>query len=123
MNTFYRERIEQLPAPFVSTLDAIMDVITAIEEVGRVILFGSCSRGTQTESSDIDLLILLNSMEAGMPFRKLEEQVGVAIYDRFTFNGKTPVDLLFADEATYMNSSDPKSVYQRVKRDGVVLYE
>jgi len=94
-----------------------------IDDVGKVIMFVSCSRGTQTDNSDIDLLLLLDSEKSGIPFNRLEQKVGTEIYERFSFSGKRDIDLLFADENVYVNSTDPRSVYQRVKRDGVVLYE
>ena len=109
--------------PFVNTIDSIMAVVTTLEDVQQVIMFGSCSRGTYTADSDIDLLLLLDSEKSGLPFNRLEQKIGTEIYERFSFNDKTDIDLLFADKNIYINSSDPKSVYQRVKRDGVVLYE
>jgi len=123
MSAYYKERIEQLPMPFVNTIDSIMAVVTTLEDVQQVIMFGSCSRGTYTADSDIDLLLLLDSEKSGLPFNRLEQKIGTEIYERFSFNDKTDIDLLFADKNIYINSSDPKSVYQRVKRDGVVLYE
>jgi len=123
MNTYHKERIEQLPVQFVNTIDSIMAIVTTLDDVEQVILFGSCSRGLQTEGSDIDLLLLLDSKKSGMPFNRLEQKIGAAIYERFTYNGKREVDLLFADKDVYVNSTDPRSVYKRVKRDGIVLYE
>jgi predicted nucleotidyltransferase len=123
MNTYHRERVGQLPVQYVDTIDSIMAVITTLDDVKQVIMFGSCSRGANTENSDIDLLLLLDSEKSGMPFNRLEQKVGTAIYERFTFNGKKELDLLFADKKIYANSTDPKSVYRRVKKDGVILYE
>jgi len=123
MRTFHKERIAQLPSSFIDTINSIIGIVMDIEDVGKVIMFGSCSRGTHTDNSDIDLLLLLDSEKSGMPFNRLEQKVGTEIYERFSFNGKQDIDLLFADENVYANSTDPRSVYQRVKRDGVVLYE
>jgi len=123
MRTFHQERIAQLPSSFIDTINSIMGIVMDIDDVGKVIMFGSCSRGTHTDNSDIDLLLLLDSEKSGMPFNRLEQKVGTEIYERFSFNGKKDIDLLFADENVYANSTDPRSVYQRVKRDGVVLYE
>ena len=123
MRTFHQERIEQLPSSFVDTINTIMGIVMDIEDVGRVILFGSCSRGTQTDNSDIDLLLVLNSDGSSLPFGKLEEKVGVAIYEQFDSNYKKPVDLLFADEQVFTSSTRPDSVYYHIKRDGVTLYE
>ena len=123
MRTFHQERIEQLPSSFADTIKNIMDIVTDIEDVGRVIMFGSCSCGTQTDNSDIDLLLVLNSEGSNLPYGKLEEKVGVAIYEHFDSNYKKPVDLLFADEQVFTSSTRPDSVYYHIKRDGVTLYE
>ena len=45
-------------------------------------MFGSCSRGTQTDKSDIDLLLLLNSDKSGLPYKRLEEKVGLSIFEQ-----------------------------------------
>jgi predicted nucleotidyltransferase len=100
-----------------------MGIVMDIEDVGKVIMFGSCSRGAQTDSSDIDLLLVLNSDESSLPFSKLEEKVGTAIYEQFDSNYKKPVDLLFADEQVFTDSTRLDSVYYHIKKDGVTLYE
>jgi predicted nucleotidyltransferase len=123
MRTFYQERIAQLPSSFIDTINSIMGIVMDIDDVGKVIMFGSCSRGTQTDKSDIDLLLLLNSEVSDIPFNKLEEKVGISIYEQLDTNYKKPVDLLFADERVYTNSTRIDSVYYHIKRDGVTLYE
>jgi len=100
-----------------------MSIITTLDDVEQVIMFGSCSRNAHTEDSDIDLLLLLDSEKSGMSFNRLEQKVGTAIYEQFTFRDNIEIDLLFADKNVYINSTDPRSVYRRVKKDGVVLYE
>ena len=123
MNIYHRERVAQLPGRFVVTIDSIMSIITTLDDVEQVIMFGSCSRNAHTEDSDIDLLLLLDSEKSGMSFNRLEQKVGTAIYEQFTFRDNIEIDLLFADKNVYINSTDPRSVYRRVKKDGVVLYE
>ena len=123
MRTFHQERIAQLPSTFVDTINSIMGIVMPMDDVGKVIMFGSCSRGTQTDNSDIDLLLVLNSNENDIPFNKLEEKVGVSIYEQYDSNYKTPIDLLFADESIFENSTRQDSVYYHIKRDGVTLYE
>jgi predicted nucleotidyltransferase len=123
MRIFHQERIKQLPSSFVDTINSIMGIVMDIEDVGKVIMFGSCSRGTHTDNSDIDLLLLLDSEESDMPFDKLEEKVGISIYEQFDSNYKKPVDLLFADESIFANSTRLDSVYYHIKKDGVTLYE
>ena len=123
MRTFYQNRIEQLPSSFIDTINSIMGIVMDIDDVGKVIMFGSCSRGTQTDNSDIDLLLVLNSNESDLPFGKLEEKVGISIFERFDSNYKKPIDLLFADERVFTDSTRQDSVYYHIKRDGVTLYE
>jgi len=123
MRTFHQERIERLPSSFIDTINSIMGIIMSIDDVGKVIMFGSCSRGTPNDNSDIDLLLVLKSSESDLPFNKLEEKVGVSIYEQFDSNYKKPVDLLFADESIFVNSTRADSVYHHIKRDGVTLYE
>ena len=120
MNTYYEDRARHLPAQFADTINLIMAIVTSINDVEKVIMFGSCSRGSINEDSDIDLLLLLDSEKSGLPFKRLEEKVGTAIYEQFSFNGKREVDLLFADKYVYENSTDPRSVYRRIKKDGLV---
>ena len=121
--TFYSERVKQLPAGFADTISSIMRIISTMEDIEKVIMFGSCSRNTQTDKSDIDLLLLLNSNKSCLPYSRLEEKVGLSIFEQFNFSDNKPVDLLFADEPEFNNSTRIDSVYHYIKRDGVVLYE
>jgi len=123
INMYYRERIENLPKQFVDTLDSIMSIIATLDDIEKVILFGSCSRGIPNEHSDIDLPLIMDCDKIGIPLKQMEQKNGTSIYKQFCFNGKKEIDLLFADKNIYANSTDPASVYKRIKRDGVVLYE
>jgi len=123
MRTFHQKRIEQLPSSFIDTINSVMGIVMNLDDVSKVIMFGSCSRGTQTDISDIDLLLLLNNTDQGISYDKLEEKVGTSIYEQFDTNYQKPVDLLFADEDTYTNSTRIDSVYHHIKKDGVTLYE
>jgi len=123
MRTFHQERARHLPPSFLKTINTLMGIIATIDDVGKVILFGSCSRGTPSEKSDIDLLLLLNSEKSNLPFNKLEERVGISIYEQFNSNYNKPVDLLFADELIFANSTRLDSIYYQIKKDGVTLYE
>jgi hypothetical protein len=69
------------------------------------------------------LLLLLNSKKSKLSLNKLEEKVGILIYEQFDTNDKIPIDLLFADEHIYLNSTRSDFVYYQIKKDGVTLYE
>ena len=123
MSMYYIERVKHLPTQFINTLDSVMYIVVALDDIEKVILFGSCARGTQTDHSDIDLLLIIDSSKIGRPLKQLEQENGTAIYEQFSFNGKKEVELLFADKEVYVNSTDSKSVYKRIKKEGIVLYE
>ena len=120
MGTFHKNRIGHLPSSFKDTINSIMEIIIAENDVSKVIMFGSCSRGTQTDNSDIDLLLVLNGEGSDIPFCKLEKKVGISICEQFDSNYKKPVDLLFADERVFVNSTRIDSIYYHIKRDGVM---
>jgi len=43
-------------------------------------MFGSCSRGTQTDRSDIDLLLVLNSIRPDSVYYHIKKD-GVTLYE------------------------------------------
>ena len=115
---FHRDRISQLPEPYINTIDSIMDIVFSLREIVMVILFGSCSRGAPNEKSDIDLLLLLDSKN--MPFSQLEHNIGTVIYENYNSNNRKPIDFLFADKEVFDNSSNSSSVYKIIKKEGVI---
>ena len=118
---FYKDRILQLPEPFINTIESVMNIIVTLDDIVKVILFGSCSRGTLSDKSDIDLLLLLDSEHT--PYLQLEQYIGSTIYEKYDSNYKKPVDFLFADLNVFNKSTDPSSVYRYIKKEGVTIYE
>ena len=118
---FYKDRIAQLPESYINTIDSVMNIIVTLNDIVKVILFGSCSRGMLNDKSDIDLLLLLDSEH--IPFLKLEQSIGVMIYEKYNSNYKKPVDFLFADLNVFNNSTNTSSVYGFIKKEGVTIYE
>ena len=118
---FYRDRILQLPEPYIDTIDSVMDIIVTLNDIVKVILFGSCSRGTLNDKSDIDLLLLIDS--GHIPFIQLEQKIGETIYEKYDSNYKKPVDFLFADFNVFNNCGNTSSLYRFIKKEGVTIYE
>ena len=118
---FYKDRILQLPEPYINTIKSVMNIIVTLENIVKVILFGSCSRGKLNDKSDIDLLLLLDSEH--IPYSQLEQNIGSTIYEKYDSNYKKPVDFLFADLNVFNNSTSPTSVYRYIKKEGVTIYE
>jgi predicted nucleotidyltransferase len=92
------------------TLNDLVNQIKHLSE--RVILFGSCAEGTDTEDSDIDLFVLTSDtkavqhriMEYGC---KLDRKISPIIVD--------------PNELAKLKSSD-KPLYERISR-GIILWE
>ena len=49
--------------------------------------------------------------------------IGTSIYEKYDSNYRKPVDFLFAELNVFNGSVNPFSVYQFIKKEGVVIYE
>lgn len=83
----------------------------------RIILFGSRSRGQETESSDLDLLVIQDS---GRPNREVRRQIECLLWGR-----RFAVDLIVATpEQVDRNVADGNPFYTRhILAEGKVLYD
>lgn len=77
----------QLPDNILKELKMLMAYITADASVRSVIVFGSTARGTRSEHSDIDLLILVDKEDS--------EQIRFASMIRHAAFGKVCSKLLY----------------------------
>ncbi len=105
--------------PFVKQMKAAENVWTlrffveGIKESARkAILFGSCAEGTDTEESDIDVLILTDDK------RVAKEKVSA--FNRKAERPMAPIILDMGEFATLMKEDRP--LYERIDR-GIVLWE
>jgi predicted nucleotidyltransferase len=91
----------------VMTLNSIMPAMDKLSPLARrIILFGSCSQGTNTESSDIDLFILSN-----------EKSQMRRILDAYP---KIQAIILSPQEYAELEKND-RPLYERINR-GIELY-
>ncbi len=83
----------------------------------QIILFGSRSRGEETESSDLDLLVVQDS---GRPNREVRRQIEYLLWGR-----RFAVDLLVVTpEQLERNVADDNPFYTRhILAQGKVLYD
>lgn len=91
-------------------IEALRDLLSRATEVRSAILYGSCARGTATEDSDIDLLLLVSERRA----RPLRE----AIHDlESAFDVNVSPLVLRADEIDRLD----RQFLDSVLREGVPL--
>ena len=101
------------------TPDVIAHVVEKIVEAIsplKIILFGSHSRDEQTESSDLDLLVVQDS---GRSCRQVRREIELLLWGR-----RFPIDLIVATpEQVDRNVTDGNPFYtQHILSEGKVLY-
>lgn len=101
-------------------LRRMVDRIVGEVDPDQVVLFGSQARGDATETSDVDLLIVLNT-----PFRDRRERVDVMTRLWRTLSDiRGPKDLLlYSQEEVDQWKDTSNHVIARAFREGEVLYE
>jgi len=90
----------------------------------KVILFGSYAKGTETENSDLDLLVVLDSNERSQSFDELIERgkpVSAAIRE---FRKIMPMDLVVYTLAEFEYLKKEKDFFvKEIMETGKILYE
>jgi len=95
--------------------DAVSRLVAAAQPT-RIILFGSHSRGTAHDRSDLDFLVIEDHVSA----RRAET---VRLQDALR-PLRIPVDIVVTSQQTYEAWQDtPNTVYYDAARDGIVCYE
>jgi predicted nucleotidyltransferase len=84
--------------------------------LSKVILFGSYSRGEQTNESDLDLLVVLNddSLSAAKEIRFMNATL-------FPISLKYDVPISAHPVSAVRFESEPSFFYSRIKMEGIVL--
>ena len=104
----------------VEKLKTICDEYSDI--IGKVILFGSYSRGEANADSDIDLYIEPVSIEmttAKLGANKRYKEFKYALYEGFSVE----FDLLSYGGKRDIESMKRSSLWQQINKDGIVIYD
>jgi len=90
----------------------------------KVILFGSYAKGTATENSDLDVLVVLDSNERSKNFDEFIERgkpVSAAVRE---FRKTMPMDLIVYTLAEFEYLREEKDFFvEEIIENGTVLYE
>jgi predicted nucleotidyltransferase len=99
-----------------STIQKATDILRQTAQPRKIILFGSYSRGEQTDESDVDLLVV----EVSVP-DIVAEMVRLR---RALRSLRIPVDVIVIDEGSYQEwSSTPGNILFEAASEGRMLYE
>ena len=102
----------------------LMELAEMLHEVYRdklklVILYGSTARGTATEDSDVDIMVLVDGTEQEL--RTFEDKLGDVSTDISIkyFKVFSIIDVSYQEYITWMKISP---FYRNISEEGVVLY-
>jgi uncharacterized protein len=96
----------------------ITDTIVRTYQPHKVIVFGSCARGENAESSDLDIMVI-SDREEHLPRYKRGLQTRLALPEP-----DVPTDILFYTHEEVERWKDVRlSFVARVLREGKVVYE
>jgi len=98
-------------------LNNIVQTLSKTNTVSRIYLFGSYSRGEETEDSDIDLCVLTTE--------KIHDHYKTAgTFRKMLINIQTMALDLIAEnyDSFYSHAKRPTSFYHEIANDGVLLY-
>jgi len=102
------------------------EIIKNIRQINpyKIILFGSYASGVFSEDSDLDLVVVLDSLEIAKNYdEKMKNRLLVRrkIYE---LSRKVPVDLIVYTKGEYdIIAENGNSFYNEIKNTGEVLYE
>lgn len=96
---------------------SIIDEIVAMVHPVRVILFGSVARGEELPDSDVDLLVVLDAIDANQRAH-LMGQIRLAI------TAPASIDILVTDVDEFEQRKDVNgSIFYWPAREGEIVYE
>ena len=96
--------------------DAVTDVVRAVDPF-KIIVFGSVARGENGPDSDLDLMVVLDSLD-GRDRRRLMGEIRAAI------SVPVPIDVVVTDRASYDRRRDLVGAMEYwPSREGYLAYE
>lgn len=96
-------------------VDGLLEDFSHLDGLKRILLFGSAARGTMSEASDIDAVLIFDSLENASYYRKKIHSLRVKT--------KWPADLICVDEAQFNERSQIGGVLFVAREEGCVLFE
>jgi len=106
----------QLSKIMLQELEALLASISSDPSVKSIILFGSTARGTRNESSDVDLLVLVDNEESE-PAR-IASTIRQQAFGLVSF----PLDLIVENMHDYLDRAVLPTLERKIAREGKVLY-
>ena len=98
-----------------SALDKYVNLISSLEGVMQVYLFGSYANGTPHEESDIDLMVVVdNGLDA--------KRTAVKISNALIGKRDIPLDILVNRSEDFCVFAESPTLQRHIREEGVLLY-
>ncbi len=102
--------------------DEIVAALKRSKEISRTILFGSYAKGTQTEDSDVDLVVVLNKKGFSSSYSEMLQNRLSVTCKLESLQEKVPVDTLVYTKDEWDAATRIRNDFMReIQENGVVL--
>ena len=99
-----------------SVIDRLKEIILSVVSAKRIILFGSQATGTDTDDSDIDVLVIVDDITKDL--RRIRQTLHVQIATLVAL----PCDVLVEHERAFFERSTLPTLERTISRTGMILY-
>ena len=89
------------------------------EKLDKIVLYGSCARGDNTQESDIDVLVM--TVLSPEENRKLRRDLN-RIFSRVGLKYDVLLSMFLIDKTSYEKRKDAAPFYQNIEKDGIIIY-
>ena len=107
-------RVEEILNNYVNAIKSIYG-----SHLRKVILYGSYARGDYNESSDVDIMILLDISD--LECKDYQDMLFDMTYD-INFDNNVEINAIAKSEDTFNKWLNAYPFYQNIQNEGVVLY-
>jgi predicted nucleotidyltransferase len=106
-----------LPEYLLHELDQLLMHIASDRLVKTVVLFGSTARNSRNESSDIDLLILVDT-DSAVDHARISTRIRKKAFELLSL----PLDLIVESHRDFQERVHLPTLERKIAREGMVLY-
>lgn len=89
------------------------------EKLDKIVLYGSCARGDNTQESDVDVLVM--TVLSQQENRKFRHELNL-IFSRVGLKYDALLSMFLIDKASYESWIDVNPFYQNIEKDGIIIY-
>jgi len=99
-----------------TALDKYVRLISSLDGILQVYLFGSYANGTSHNESDIDLMVVVED-------RLDAKRTAIRISNALIGKRDVPLDILVNRSADFSSFSENPTLQKQIKNEGVLLYD